>query len=76
MLLVVCHLNCDVIGYEDWECHWCILVRLLHTCQLSGIICGSRYGYGSKISWIKSSYELYCALIWNFSHFLPKFNLL
>ena len=32
--------------------------------------------YGSKISWIKSSYELFCALIWNFSHFLPKFNFL
>ena len=29
---------------------------------------------GHQISQIKSSYELFCALIWNLSHFLPKFE--
>ena len=29
---------------------------------------------GHQISRIKSSYELFCALIWNVSHFLPKFE--
>ena len=28
----------------------------------------------TTISWIKSSCELFCALIWNLSHFLPKFE--
>ena len=54
----------------------------LHTCQLSRII--REYpGYdnnlpvsrtGHQISRIKSSYELFCALIWNLSHFLSKFE--
>ena len=29
---------------------------------------------GHQISGIKSSYEPFCALIWNLSHFLPKFK--
>ena len=29
---------------------------------------------GHQISQIKSSCELFCALIWNLSHFLPKFE--
>ena len=29
---------------------------------------------GHQIYQIKSSYELFCALIWNLSHFLPKFK--
>ena len=29
---------------------------------------------GHQISRIKSSYELFCALIWNLSHFLPTFS--
>ena len=28
---------------------------------------------GLQISRIKSSYELFCALIWNLPHFIPKF---
>ena len=31
-------------------------------------------GTGHQISWIKSSYELFCVLICNLSHFLPKFE--
>ena len=51
-------------------------------CQLSQIIQESP-GYktnllvshmGHQISRIKSSYELFCALIWNLSHFLTKFK--
>ena len=58
------------------------LTHFIHTCQLSRII--REYpGYdnnlpvsrtGHQISRIKSSYELFCALIWNLSHFLPKFE--
>ena len=52
-----------------------------HTCQLSRIIRESpEYDNnlpvsrtGHPISRIKSSYELFCALIWNLSHFLPTF---
>ena len=29
MLLVLCPLSYDVIGYEDLKCHWCISIRLL-----------------------------------------------
>ena len=29
---------------------------------------------GNQISRIKSSYELFCALIWKLPHFLPKFE--
>ena len=29
MLLVVCQLSRDVIGYEDSKCHWCVSIRLL-----------------------------------------------
>ena len=29
---------------------------------------------GHQISWIKSSYDLFCALIWNLSYFLQKFK--
>ena len=29
---------------------------------------------GHQISLVKSSYELFCDLIWNLSHFLPKFE--
>ena len=29
MLLVVCQLSRDVIGYEDSQCHWCVSIRLL-----------------------------------------------
>ena len=29
MLLVVCQLSRDVIGYEDSLCNWCLLIRLL-----------------------------------------------
>ena len=29
MLFVVCHLRCDVIGYEDLKCHWCIFLFVL-----------------------------------------------
>ena len=29
---------------------------------------------GHQISQTKSSYELFCALIWNLCHFLPKFE--
>ena len=31
-------------------------------------------GTGHQILWIKSSYELFCVLIWILSHFLPKFE--
>ena len=46
-----------------------------HTCQLSRYdnnLPVSRIGH--QISRIKSSYELFCALIWNLSHFLPTFS--
>ena len=45
-----------------------------HTCQLSRIrqqSPGLPYGSPNRI---KSSYELFCALIWNLSHFLPTFS--
>ena len=29
MLLVICHLSCDVIGYEGSKCDWCFLIHLL-----------------------------------------------
>ena len=29
MLLVVCQLSRDVIGYEDSKYHWCVSIRLL-----------------------------------------------
>ena len=29
MLLVICQLIHDVIGYEDSKCHWCISIQLL-----------------------------------------------
>ena len=29
MLLVICHLSCDVIGYEGSEGDWCFLIYLL-----------------------------------------------
>ena len=54
-----------------------ILTTLLHTCQLSRIIRESA-GYdtnlpvsrtGRFISRIKSSFELFCALVWNLAHF-------
>ena len=34
MLLVICHLSCDVIGYEGSKCDWCFLIHLLS--QLDG----------------------------------------
>ena len=34
MLLVICHLSCDVIGYEGSKCDWCFLIHLLS--QLNG----------------------------------------
>ena len=34
MLLVICHLSCDVIGYEGSKCDWCFLIHLFS--QLDG----------------------------------------
>ena len=34
MLLVICHLSCDVIGYEGSKCDWCFLIHLFS--QLNG----------------------------------------
>ena len=34
MLLVICHLSCDVIGYEGSKGDWCFLIHLLS--QLDG----------------------------------------
>ena len=34
MLLVICHLSCDIIGYEGSKCDWCFLIHLLS--QLNG----------------------------------------
>ena len=28
MLMVVCHLRRNVIGYGDSKCHWCVSIRL------------------------------------------------
>ena len=43
----------------------------IHICQLPQIIQEST---DHQISWIKSSYKHFCALIWNLSHFLRKFE--
>ena len=34
ILLVVCQLNHDVIGYEDCKCEWLVSIRLLGFCTL------------------------------------------
>ena len=31
MLLVICQLSCDVIGYEGSKCDWCFLIRFFVT---------------------------------------------
>ena len=54
-----------------------------HMCQQLSWIIQESLGYdtnllvshtGHQISQIKLSYELFCALIWNLSHFLQKFE--
>ena len=37
LLLEVCQSTCDVIGYEDWKCHWWIdyLSGDLFICKIS-----------------------------------------
>ena len=37
MLLVVCQLGRDVIGYKDAKYHWCVSIRLLS--QLTVVYC-------------------------------------
>ena len=37
MLLVVCQLRRDVIGYEDSKCDWCLSIRLFVTVKQSFI---------------------------------------
>ena len=52
MLLVVCQLGRDVIGYEDSQCHWCVSIRLLsqfNSCVLFSPSISRLYGDSIKL---------------------------